>query len=52
MKKQFCVHIKKEVSIEECYACFLQTGVFPSSGICRRYFITKEIELPSNYEPV
>lgn len=50
MKKQFCIRIEKEVNIEECYKCFIETGAFPRSDICRKYFITKEIELPKNYE--
>ncbi len=50
MKKQFCIRIEKEVNIEECYKCFIETGAFPRSDICRKYFITKELELPSDYE--
>lgn len=32
----YCNKLKKEINAEECYECFLRTGVYPRLNLCKK----------------
>jgi|WetSurMetagenome_2_1015567.scaffolds.fasta_scaffold18517_4 hypothetical protein len=48
----FCTKLNKEITFEECYSCFLKTGVYLGVKICKEKNIKITLENETNFNMV